>query len=85
MDSLFWIFSGGEVKDNSSLVSVVSSSLSTEEDRYDTFLHTGKFAKLRVLSYKTIYMLYRFEIEKNKSISNSWYFVKFQAKESVFT
>ena len=41
MESLFWKFSGGEVKDNSSLVSVVSSSLSTEEDRYDTFLILG--------------------------------------------
>lgn len=34
------IFSGGEVKDNASLVPVVSSSISIETDRYCTYIYS---------------------------------------------
>ena len=76
--NLFWKFSGSEVKDNSSLVSVVSSSISTEEDRYDSFWHTVKFAKF-MESFELQNNLYalQFEIEENKNTNNSFYFVKF--------
>lgn len=40
--NLFFKFSGGEVKDDSSLVSVMSSSISTEVDRCSTFDHVVK-------------------------------------------
>lgn len=40
--NLFFKFSGGEVKDDSSLVSVMSSNISTEVDRYSAFNHIVK-------------------------------------------